>query len=131
MRTSHLALGLSIAFAAPITAAGAQAMWSPGAELVGHSAQVVTNGVTNTVYFDPGGSARLVTPSGTTVQGTWSAANGNLCLNTATGQECWPYTAPFQAGRQITLTSSCQAVSTWTALSTNPPPQQAPLGERG
>lgn len=130
MRILYPALATCAAFALP-TAVAAQ--WSPGAELVGHSAQVVTNGVTNTVYFDPGGAARIVTPSGTTVQGNWSAASGNLCLNTATGQECWPYASPFQAGQPMTLTSNCQAVSTWTALSTNapPPPPPASQGERG
>ena len=103
-----------------------------GAEIVGQPIQVTTNGVTNTVYLDAGGTARLVTPGGNTVPGTWTAANGQLCLSNGTAQECWPYTAPFQAGQPVTLTSSCSATSTWLASATNGPPQPArQRGERG
>jgi len=94
--------------------------------------QVETNGVTNTVYFDAGGAARIQTPAGNIVPGTWSAANGQLCLSTGAAQECWPYAQPFQAGQQIALTSSCNAASRWTALGTNqPPPVEQGAGERG
>ena len=41
--------------------------WVPGSEITGQSAQVETNGVINTVYFDPGGVARIQTPGGNTV----------------------------------------------------------------
>ena len=107
--------------------------WVPGSELAGQSATVVTNGVSNTVYFDPGGAARMVSPSGTTVNGTWSAANGQLCLNSGRAQECWPYANAFRAGTPVTLTSNCNAVSTWTANGVNapPPPSTAAEGERG
>jgi len=109
------------------------AQWAPGSEIVGQSIQVETNGVTNTVYFDAGGAARIQTPAGNSVPGTWSAANGQLCLSTGGAQECWPYAQPFQAGQQITLTSSCNSASRWTALGTNqpPPPVQQGEGERG
>jgi hypothetical protein len=108
------------------------AQWAPGSEIVGQSVQVETNGVTNTVYFDAGGTARIQTPAGRIVPGTWSAANGQLCLSTGGPQECWPYAQAFQAGQQITLTSNCNAASRWTALGTNqPPPVQQGLGERG
>ena len=110
-----------------LLAAPAYAQWIPGSEIVGQSVQVETNGIVNTVSFDPGGVARISSPAGNVVQGTWTAANGQLCLQTGTGQECWPYQAAFQAGQQVTLVSSCQSTSRWTALSTN---QQAP-GERG
>lgn len=116
-------------FALPSTAV-AQA-WSPGAELVGQPIQVTTGGVTNTVYLDAGGSARIVTPGGNTVPGNWTAANGQLCLNNGTAQECWPYAAPFQAGQPVTLTSSCNATSTWVAANTNAPPPPATKAERG
>ena len=106
--------------------------WVPGSELAGQSATVVTNGVSNTVYFDAGGSARLVSPSGTTVNGNWSAANGQLCLSTGTARECWPYASAFRAGAAVTLTSNCNAVSTWTANGVNsPPPASSTEGERG
>ena len=108
------------------------AQWAPGSEIAGQSIQVETNGVTNTVYFDAGGVARIQTPAGRIVPGTWSAADGQLCLSAGGPQECWPYAEPFQAGRQITLTSSCNAASRWTALGTNQaPPTQQGLGERG
>jgi hypothetical protein len=106
--------------------------WSPGAEVIGQPIQVTTNGVTNTVYLDPGGQLRILTPGGNTVPGTWTAANGQLCLGVAGGQECVPYASPFQAGQPLTMTSSCGASETWLAESTNaPPPAQGERGERG
>ncbi len=103
--------------------------WTPASEILGQPVQVTTNGVTNTVYLDAGGAARIVTPSGNTVPGTWTAANGQLCLGTGTAQECWPYQSPFQAGQPLTLTSSCNMSSSWLASATNAPPAQR--GERG
>jgi hypothetical protein len=105
--------------------------WTPGSEIVGQPIAVTTNGITNTVYLDPGGTARIMTPAGNPVPGTWTAANGQLCLSNGTTQECWPYTGPFQAGQPLTLTSSCNSSSTWLASATNQPPAQAPRGERG
>jgi hypothetical protein len=122
---ASLAYG-AILLGAPLTAAYAQ--WTPGSELVGQSVQVETNGVVNTIYFDPGGAARIMTPAGNVVQGTWSSANGQLCLQAGGGQECWPYQSAFQAGQMVTLTSSCQVASRWTPLSTNPTQVR---GERG
>jgi len=131
MRTL-LTVSLGIAVAAGLPAAALAQAWTPGAEIVGQSVQVTTNGVTNTVYLDAGGSARIVTPGGNTVPGTWTAANGQLCLNNGTAQECWPYAAPFQAGQPVTLTSSCNSSSTWLASATNaPPPPPGQRGERG
>jgi len=102
------------------------------AEIVGQPVQVTTNGVTNTVYLDPGGSARIVTPGGNTTPGTWTAANGQLCLSAGGPQEGWPYASPFQAGQPVTLTSSCNSTSTWLASATNaPPPPPGQRGERG
>lgn len=110
----------------------AQAGWVPGSEITRQSVQVETNGVTNTAFFDPGGVARIQTPSGKSVPGTWAAANGQLCLTTGAAQECWPYSQPFQAGQQISLTSSCNSASRWTALGTNQAaPVQQGAGEPG
>jgi len=103
----------------------------PGSEIVGQPVTVTTNGITNTVYLDPGGTARIMTPGGNTVAGTWSAANGQLCLSTGAAQECWPYASPFQAGQPVTLTSSCGSSSTWLASATNAPPPPAAKSERG
>lgn len=107
-----------------------------GAEIVSQPLSVTTNGVTNVVYLDAGGNARIVTPGGSSVPATWTAANGQLCLSNGTAQECWPYTAQFQPGQAVTLTSSCNSTSTWLASATNgapppPPPQQGQKGERG
>jgi hypothetical protein len=112
--------------------AGFAQSWVPGSEITGQSAQVETNGVINTVYFDPGGVARIQTPGGNTVPGTWAAANGQLCLTTGAAQECWPYAQPFQAGQPLSLTSNCNSASRWTALNTNmAPPVQTGAGQRG
>lgn len=113
--------------------AAAQTGWVPGTEITGHAVQVQTGGVSNTVYFDPGGNARIVTPSGNEVQGRWSVENQNLCLQTgAATRECWPYRTAFQAGQAVDLTSSCQVTSRWTPISTQPfAPMQQSRGERG
>ena len=108
----------------------AAAMAQAGTEVIGQPIQVTTNGVTNTVYLDPGGQLRILTPGGNTVPGTWTAANGQLCLGVGGAQECVPYTGPFQAGAPVSLTSSCGAAETWLAQSTNAPPP-TPRGERG
>jgi hypothetical protein len=121
--------GASLIFV-PLAAASAQ-VWVPGSEITGQSIQVETNGVVNTVYFDPGGVARIASPSGNMVQGSWSVANEMLCLETGPNvRECWPYRSAFVAGQPLTLTSSCQVSSRWVANAVNPPPL-APSGERG
>jgi hypothetical protein len=123
---ARAAIGMATVLALP----GVALAQAAGSEIVGQPIQVTTNGVTNTVYLDAGGTARIITPAGNTVPGTWTAANGQLCLSAVGAQECWPYAAPFQAGQPVTLTSSCNASSTWLASSTNaPPPGQR--GERG
>jgi hypothetical protein len=123
------AIAASIAMLAS-SAASAQ-MWTPGSEIVGQSVVVNTNGTANTVYFDQGGVARIMTPNGTSVPGRWTAANQQLCLDTGTGSaECWPYRSAFQAGQPVTLTSTCNVPSQWTANGTNMPEQQS-MPERG
>lgn len=125
--------GLCVMFV-PLSSAAAQTAWVPGTEITGHSVQVETNGVVNTVYFDPGGSARIVSASGREVPATWSVANQQLCLQNAAGvSECWPYQTAFQTGVPVTLTSTCSATSRWTANSTAMPAMVEPprTGERG
>ena len=130
-RLGYAVAGIGTLFVAQ--AAAAQTAWVPGSEIVGQSVQVQTNGVTNTVYFDAGGSARIVTPGGNTVPASWTAAGQQLCLNSGAAQECWPYASPFNAGQAVSLTSSCQATSSWLANATNPMQQVEPVrqGERG
>jgi hypothetical protein len=129
MKISAAWLAGVAAVAAP-SAASAQ-MWTPGSEIVGQSVQVNTNGTVNTVYFDQGGAARIMTPSGNTVPGRWTTANNQLCLDVGAGSpECWPYNSAFQPGQVVSLTSSCNVASQWTANSTNQPQQQR-MPERG
>jgi hypothetical protein len=122
--------GTAVAVLIALPSAALAQGWTPASEILGQPVQVTTNGITNTVYLDTGGAARMVTPGGNTVPGTWTAANGQLCLTNGAAQECWPYASPFQAGQPVTLTSSCNSTSTWLASSTNGP-MQAPGGERG
>lgn len=105
--------------------------WVPGTEIVGQSVVVETNGVANTVYFDAGGAARVVTPQGRVVNASWTAANNNLCLNNGAASECWPYQQAFQAGQRVTLTSNCQAVSNWLPNGVNTAPVREVMPERG
>jgi hypothetical protein len=125
---ARAALGITIGVTA--VAASAQS-WTPGSEILGQPIQVTTGGVSNTLYLDPGGSLRILTPGGNTVAGTWTAANGRLCIGNGAAQECVPYSGPFQAGTPMALTSSCGAAETWLASSTNAPPPSGERGERG
>ena len=123
----RLAVGMTA-----LTALSGTAFAQAASEIVGQPVQVTTNGVTDTVVLNSGGQGTITSAGGTVVNGTWTAANSQLCLNNGTAQECWPYNAPFQAGQPMTLTSSCNATSTWLAASTNaPPPPPAQRGERG
>lgn len=132
MKCSSLAkiLGGAGLILAPLAAASAQ-VWVPGSEITGQSIQIETNGIVNTVYFDPGGAARIATPSGTIVHGSWSVADQMLCLQTGpNARECWPYRSAFLAGQPVMLTSNCQVTSRWVANAVNPA-TIAPSGERG
>jgi hypothetical protein len=130
MKSSSVARA-GIGLAAMIALPGV-ALAQTGAEIIGQPIQVTTNGVTNTVYLDPGGSARIVTPGGNTTAGSWTAGNGQLCLTAGAGHECFPYASAFQAGQPVTLTSSCGQSSTFLASATNaPPPAPSGAPERG
>lgn len=131
MKTSFVRAAAALVISMSSGVAVAQSGWTPGSEIVGQPVQVTTNGVTNTVYLDAGGSARIMTPGGNTVPATWTAANGQLCMINGAAQECWPYAGPFHAGTPVTVTSSCNATSTWLAASTNAPPTPVERGERG
>ena len=132
MTRPSLATALAAA-ALLIAPASAFAQWLPGSEIVGQTLQVQTNGITNTVYFGPGGQATITTPGGRAIPASWTAANGQLCLNNGLAQECWAYASAFQAGQPVTLASSCGS-STWLSSAVNmppPPPLPSPAGERG
>ena len=124
--------GFGLAVASLLAAAAmAQAGWTPGSAVIGQPILVTTNGVTNTVYLDPAGQLRITTPGGSTVPGTWTAANGQLCLGAGGVQECVPYSGPLRAGQPVTVTSSCGASETWLAQATNQGPSQGAAPERG
>ena len=126
---ARVAAGLSVI--ATISGAAFAQAYIPASEIVGLPVRVTTNGVTNTVVLNPGGRAIIKSPAGRAVNATWTAGNGQLCLDNGTAQECWPHGAPFRAGQPQTLTSSCNATSTWLALSTNVAGPPALGGERG
>ncbi|MEO7602690.1 MAG: hypothetical protein ABIS39_05440 [Sphingomicrobium sp.] len=119
-----------VAAAAVAVPTAALAQSGPGAELIGQPIQVTTNGVTNIVYLDPGGSLRILTPASNTVAGTWQIAGGQLCLNVGGSTECIPYNSPFQAGAPQVFTTSCNASTTWLAQNVNNP-GPAGTSERG
>ena len=104
-----------------------------GDELRGQSVRVeFANGTVNTVNFGADGSAQILAADGTPVSGNWFVQGQQICLQTAAGRECWPYTGPFQAGVPVQMTSDCASTSSWTALSTAPlPPPPVGAGERG
>lgn len=102
-----------------MTASAAAAQWSPGMEITGQEVQVQTNGVVNTISFQPNGVAQIRSPSGATVvDATWTTDAGELCLKTSKSFDCYPYRAPFTARQPVDLISSCGIRSRWTALST-------------
>ena len=123
--------GLTVALSATVSGTAFAQGWTPGAEIVGQPISVTTNGVTNTVTLNPGGQAVITSPGGRVVNGTWTAANGQLCISAGGPQECVPYTNPFQAGMPKDLTSSCGALEKWLAENTNQMPTQGEQGERG
>lgn len=117
---------------APLTAGFAQMAWVPGSEITGHSVQIERAGVMNTVHFAPGGAVHITSPGGSMVEGTWSAANGMLCMSVAGAQECFPYTQAFMTGQPVVLSSTC-GTARFVPVSTAPPPMpmQEGAGERG
>lgn len=118
----------------PAGMASAQAVAPDGSEIAGHAVTVETGGTVNTVYFNRGGTARIVGATGQEAAGNWFVQGRNLCLTSGTVRECWPYQTAFRSGQTTQLTSDCGAPSRWTALSTNalpPPVQVREAGERG
>jgi hypothetical protein len=116
---ARTALGLAIAMTA---GAAAAQTWTPASELIGLPIQVTTAGVTNTLYFDPGGALRIFTPAGNMASGTWTAADGQLCMLVGGQRECIPYNGPFEAGAPKHLTSSCGAAEVWVLQPSGTPP---------
>lgn len=129
MIVSHVTRAV-IAASALIGSASAMAQTGPMSEIIGQPIQVTTNGVTNTLYFDADGTVRMITPNAAVVQGSWALQGSNLCVSRGGASECFPYNSPFRAQEPRTVTSSCNAVSTWLANATNNPSMDS-KAERG
>ena len=100
-------------------AAAAQPGWVPGSEIANQLIRIETQGVSQTVFFGPDGNALIAAPRGLRVAGTWSAQNNLLCLSAVGTQECWPYAAPFETGKQVVITSDCGQRSIFLPVTTN------------
>lgn len=123
-------LMIRIGVAAFAIAAPSIAMAQSAAEILGQPIQATTNGVTNTIYFDPGGTLRILTPAGNTIAGTWQINGQQLCMNVGGQQECVPYDRPFAANEPRDLRTSCNAATVWVAQGVNVAPSVSPA-ERG
>lgn len=133
----RFAIVMAAGLALPTGMASAQMMAPNGSEIVGQPVRVETAGTSNTVYFNRGGTARIVGATGEEANANWAVQGNNLCLSSGSVRECWPYQEAFRQGQPVQLTSDCGATSRFTALSTNAMPVQAPpvqvqrAGERG
>lgn len=72
----------------PAGIASAQMVAPDGSEIAGHAVAVETGGVVNTVYFNRGGTARIVGATGEEAAGNWFIQDRNLCLTSGTVREC-------------------------------------------
>ena len=78
----------------------------PGTELVGRTARLIpAQGQPSTLYFGSDGTVRS-TFGRRTATGRWRISKGWLCFLWAQNfRECWPYTRPFERGREVTIRS--------------------------
>ena len=82
MTTRLIATRLMIATMVAMPAAASAQDWVPGTEIAGQSIVVETNGVANTIYFDAGGAARIVSPSGAGWSTPAGPRAGIICAST-------------------------------------------------
>ena len=77
-----------------------------GADLAGTTLRVdAGSGRVSTMRFAADGSVQAEFGQ-QRVQGSWVVADRKLCFSWGnTSRECWPYSAPFQRGQTVTLTS--------------------------
>ena len=134
-RATILLHGLGAILIGALSSVGAQAqVFLTGSEITGQRVDISVNGSTNAVYFDQGGSARIIAVDGSQVNGTWFVRDGSICLAAAGAEECWAYRSQFQAGQAVVLTSNCGTQATWVPLATTLPPKPVQIqqaGERG
>jgi hypothetical protein len=79
---------------------------APGAELIGRNVRLETSsGQASILRFEENGVVHAQF-GGKDVAGNWVATRERLCFSWAgTSRECWPYSAPFERGETLTLTS--------------------------
>ena len=120
--------GVGIVGLGIMSASAASAQTQSGAELIGHTVDVAyADGTRNSVYFGPNGQARINGTNGATAAASWYTEGSSLCLQTAAAKECWGYGSRFAAGNAVSMSSSCNGVSQWTARSVNAPPPPPPV----
>ncbi|HEY0111668.1 MAG TPA: hypothetical protein VGB59_00800 [Allosphingosinicella sp.] len=80
--------------------------YTPGKELVGRTVTLETaKGQVSQLHFQDDGEVEAQFGE-SRVQGNWTATGRLLCFSwSGSSRECWPYSAPFQRGRTVTLTS--------------------------
>ena len=105
-----------------------------GEEIRGQTVDVTfADGSRNSIFFGSTGVATITNTAGQSARANWAVQGDRLCLRAGSATECFAYSAPFQAGRAMPMSSNCNTGSVWTARAVNPPRQEvAPvLGERG
>jgi hypothetical protein len=104
----------------------------PGDEIRGQMVDVrFSDGTVNTIYFGPDGMATISSDAVGTVQANWVIEGQQLCLISGEARECWTYAGEFQAMTPVSLSSSCNEASVWTARAVNVPAPVRRAGERG
>lgn len=90
----------------PSSGPGPAGVRVPGAELVGETLKLeAKGGQSSLMHFAPNGVVRAEF-AGKSTSGNWVATNSQLCFSWAgMSRECWPYTAAFRRGQDVTLTS--------------------------
>jgi hypothetical protein len=113
-------------------ASSAQAQAMPGDEIRGQMVDVrFSDGTVNTIYFGTDGVATISSDAVGTVQANWVMEGQQLCLIAGEARECWAYAGEFQAATPMSMSSSCNETSMWTARAVNTPVPVRRAGERG
>lgn len=105
-----------------------------GEELRGQTVDMVfADGARNSVFFGSTGVATISNATGQSANANWFMQGNQICLRASSATECWNYSGRFAAGQSVSMMSSCNAASTWTARNVNPPRQRVlpSMGERG
>jgi len=105
-----------------------------GEELRGQTVDMIfADGTRNSVFFGSTGVATISNATGQSANANWFMQGNQICLRASSATECWNYSGRFAAGQSVSMKSSCNAASTWTARNVNPPRERVlpSMGERG